>query len=102
MSRKQPDILPAVPVGFDYRQAVLELRRVMSLAQIAEYLGYASWSSIVQITNGAIPAHPQGEALWVLYVREFTRKPPITEDQAAGVFNSRQITATQPRRQGYK
>ena len=102
MSRKQPDILPAVPVGFDYRQAVLELRRIMSVAQIAEYLGYASWSSIVQITNGAVPAHPQGEALWVLYVREFSRKPPLTADQAAGVFNSRQITATPAQRLRYK
>ena len=76
---------PAVPVGFDYSQAVLELRAVVSYERIAEYCGYESKSAIGEIAkSGRIPTHPAGEALYALYVEIFAKKPPMNVLQAAG------------------
>ena len=75
---------PVVPVGFDYSKALLEVREFMTYDEIAEYLGYGSKASILQIIRGTLPAHPQGEAIWVLYRSLFARKPPLTDAQRVG------------------
>ena len=66
---------PPIQAGFDYPVTLLELRTVMSYEEIAAACGWESKSSIVRVLNGAIPAHPQGEALYILYVETFGRKP---------------------------
>lgn len=75
---------PTIPVGFDYPRAILELRQRMSHDEIARYCGYESNASISKILAGAIPPHPQGEALWSLYVAVFNTRPPMSTDQASG------------------
>ncbi len=76
---------PSIPVGFDYAKAVLEIRKRMTYEEIAACLGYEYASSVGNIVNGRIPNHPQGEALFVLYLELFGRKPPMTAEQASGV-----------------
>ena len=75
----RPKWLPILPhqVGFDYAAALRELHEVMTLAQIAEVCGYESKGSVLNVLNGGIPSHPQGEAIYVLYVETFNRKPPL-------------------------
>lgn len=69
---------PLVEAGFDYRRTVLELRVVKTYEQIAEFCGYASSASVARIAAGTqVPAHPQGEALWIMYWELFNRKPPL-------------------------
>lgn len=63
-------------VGFDYSRAVLELNRRWSYEQIAGFCGYKSKSPIADIVGGAIPNHPAGERLYILYVETFGSKPP--------------------------
>ncbi len=75
---------PAVPVGFDYAAALMAIREQMSYAVIADYVGYESSSSVQRVIDGAIPPHPQGEAIWALYRELFEDKPPISEEQTAG------------------
>ncbi len=77
---------PAVPVGFDYAKALKEICPFMSYQAIADYIGYASNSSIERVINGATPPHPQGEAIWALYREMFEGKPPVSEHQAAGEY----------------
>lgn len=79
---------PPIPVGFDYARSVLDLRQVLTYETIAERMGYESKSSVSRILAGVIPEHPQGEALWALYVETFGRKPPHSVEQAAGRFLS--------------
>ena len=78
---------PVVPVGFDYAQAVRLIHKLMPYAKIAEFLGYESPQSIAGIMAGAIPHHPQGEAIWVLYHELYGIKPPLNDGQAAGISN---------------
>ena len=78
---------PYPPSGFDYAQTVRELHGVMTYEQMAEFCGYETYMGIVKIFQGAIPSHPQGQALWVLYRAKFGHKPPMTEEQAAGRYH---------------
>lgn len=78
---------PAVPVGYDYRAAILEIRGLMSYERIAAYCGYESPGSISKIIHGATPPHPQGEALYSLYMALFDRKPPASAEQLDGIEN---------------
>jgi hypothetical protein len=66
---------PPIQAGFDYIQAILELRNVKSYSEIAYFCGYDSKRSISQIINGTEPSHAHGEALYILYVETFGRKP---------------------------
>ena len=77
---------PYPPSGFDYAQTVRELHGVMTLDQIAEYCGYETHVAVIKLLQGAVPSHPQGQALWVLYRAKFGHKPPMTEEQAAGRY----------------
>lgn len=79
---------PIVPVGFDYAAALLRIRGERTYAQIAEYCGYDSPQAIGKVINGAIPAHPQGEAIWALYRELFDEKPPHNYAQASGMYES--------------
>ena len=65
-----------IQAGFDYPAAVLELRRVMPYEQIAVRCGFGSASGISAILAGAVPSHPRGEAIYILYVETFNKKPP--------------------------
>ena len=67
---------PPVEAGFDYVKALLELRTQFTYEYIAERCGYESKGSITKTLAGAIPPHPQGEAIYILYVETFGRKPP--------------------------
>lgn len=67
---------PLVEAGFDYVRALLDLRTRFTYDHIAEYCGYDSKGTIASILSGAIPLHPQGEAIYILYVETFGRKPP--------------------------
>lgn len=68
-------------VGFDYAQAVLEINQHLSYDEIAGFCGYQNRASISQIVSGTIPHHPAGEALYVLYVELFHKKPPLRSAQ---------------------
>lgn len=69
---------PVVDAGFDYQRTVLELRVVKTYQQIAEFCGWASHSAVADVAAGRrIPSHPQGEALWILYLDLFGKKPPL-------------------------
>jgi hypothetical protein len=75
---------PRSNVGFDYAKACLDLRARLTYGEIASGIGYASPAAINDILRGVIPAHPQGEALYALYLAVFERKPPMTPEQIAG------------------
>lgn len=75
---------PLVPVGFDYAKAMIEISRRLTYWQIAEYCGYEGKQSVLDVIQGHIPSHPQGEAIWALYVELFGHKPPHSPAQAAG------------------
>lgn len=66
-------------VGYDYRQAVLEINHGgWSYEQIAFFCGYEDRSSIARVAAGQrIPNHRAGEALYILYVELFGEKPPL-------------------------
>ena len=81
-------------VGFDYAQAVRELNRRFSYEQIADALGYASRVSVINIVNGAIPAHDKGEALYIFYVETFDRKPPARLPAPQKVQSTEQTATT--------
>lgn len=78
--------IPFAPVGFDYAETIRQLNKTLTYEQIAEFCGYESRNAVYKILNGSLPAHPQGEALWVLYVKAFGKKPPATIEQALGHF----------------
>lgn len=75
---------PGAPVGFNYSLAILHILKVRTYQEVADFLGYESVGSIGNIINGRVPNHPQGEAIFVLYRQLFGRKPPMTNEQAAG------------------
>lgn len=66
---------PPIQAGFDYSRALLELRRRFTYDEIAQACGWESRSSVARILTGTVPHHPQGEALYILYVETFKRKP---------------------------
>jgi hypothetical protein len=68
---------PPIQAGFDYVQTLLELRVRFTYDEIAHRCGWESGASISKILKGAIPAHPQGEALYILYFETTGRKPKI-------------------------
>ena len=70
-------VLQAHQFGFDYRQAVLDINRRWSYEKIARFCGYESKGSIARVAAGGVPSHPIGEALYILYVEMFNRKPPL-------------------------
>lgn len=76
---------PWIPVGFDYSRALLRIRGQQTYEQVAEFCGFAGKSVVSKIVNdGHIPTHPQGEAIWALYVQLFGEKPPMAGEQARG------------------
>lgn len=77
---------PFVPLGFDYARTVLALNRLKSYAEIASYCGYESANAVYKVTLGAIPSHPQGEALFSMHLELFGTKPPMNQDQVTGVY----------------
>ncbi len=88
--------LPFAPVGYDYAETVRQLNKTLTYEQIAEFCGYESRNAIYKILKGGLPAHPQGEALWVLYRKVYGRKPPQTQDQVVGQFSPVTKSATTP------
>lgn len=68
-------------VGFDYVEAILDLRKRFTYAQLIQKLGYESPAAINKILAGAVPSHERGEALYVLYRETFGRKPPLNIHQ---------------------
>lgn len=78
-------ITPAVPVGFNYSLAILQILKVRTYEDVAQYLGYESVGSISGLIDGSMPSHPVGEAIFVLYREIFGKKPPMSGTQAAGV-----------------
>lgn len=67
-------------VGYDYSRAVLEINHAggWSYEDIAEFCGYEGRSAIARVASKAItPSHPRGEALYILYVELFGKKPPL-------------------------
>lgn len=75
---------PAVPVGFDYAEALKSIATQMTYVVIADYIGYESSSSVERVIAGAIPPHPQGEAIWALFREIFGDKPPTSSEQDVG------------------
>lgn len=69
--------------GFDYAQAIREINRRLSYDEIAGFCGYDSRSSVGRILTGQVPSHPQGEAIYILYVELFGKKPPLRVADAA-------------------
>lgn len=67
---------PYVQAGYDYPAAILELRNRFTYDEIAQYCGYESSKSIGWILRGKEPKHRSGEALYILFVETFGRKPP--------------------------
>lgn len=66
---------PPIQAGFDYAQTLIELRKVFNYEEIAHRCGWDSKGSVTKVLKGAIPAHPQGEALYILYFETFGKKP---------------------------
>jgi ribosome-binding protein aMBF1 (putative translation factor) len=67
-------------VGYDYSRTVLEInhRAGWSYERIADFCGYENRSAIARVaTREMVPSHPRGEALYILYVELFGRKPPL-------------------------
>lgn len=65
----------AICAGYNYKRAVLRLRSRMTDSALAKKLGYSHRNSILKLVNGAIPLHPVGEAIYILYVETFGEKP---------------------------
>lgn len=73
-------------VGYDYQQAIRDLLEKMTYEELAFRVGYKSAGSIHDVLKrGRIPAHPHGQAIWVVYRETFQRKPPMTEAQRVGI-----------------
>lgn len=62
--------------GFDYAAALREVHRHLTYDQIAEFCGYENKASVFKVLQGAIPDHPHGEAIYILFTEMFRRKPP--------------------------
>ena len=75
--------IPMVQAGFNYAAALLKLRARYTYDQIAEYCGYESKGSVSDILAGKTPLHPQGEAIFILYVETFGHKPPANVRNSA-------------------
>lgn len=70
--------------GFDYAQAIRELNRLFSYEEIGLSCGYAGREGINDIVNrGRKPSHEIGEAIYILYVETFNRKPPAKRAQSS-------------------
>lgn len=87
-----------IPAGFDYDNATREIYgRVRSFQRIADLLGFSSANAVINIMrNGAIPSHPEGERIWIMYVDLFGKKPPMTRGQGAAMQDgtlSQKLTA---------
>lgn len=69
--------------GYNYAQAIREINHAgWSYESIADWIGYESRTTISRIlNNGAIPSHPEGEKLFILYFELFHRKPPMNVAQ---------------------
>ena len=48
----------------------------------------------INISNGAIPAHDKGEALYIFYVETFDRKPPARLPAPQKVQSTEQTATT--------
>ena len=79
-------------VGFNYAQALRDLLKKLTYADIAQRVGYNSTGSLTEILGrGRSPSHRHGEAIWALYLEVFGKKPPLTiqenarQDSAAAV-----------------
>jgi hypothetical protein len=86
-----------IPAGFDYDTAMREIYwRVKNFKRIANLLGFSSAASVINIMrHGAIPSHPEGERIWIMYVDLFDKKPPMTRGQDAAMKDGtlkRQLT----------
>lgn len=74
--------------GFDYAKTILMLRKYMSYEKIAYYMGYGGTKvgSVQNIVRkNSVPEHDKGEMLYALYVRIFDKKPPMSDNQKAGL-----------------
>ena len=72
-------------VGFDYVASLREILQILTYEELAYRIGYSSTGAIASIVKrGHVPNHRHGEAIWVLYVSLFKRKPPMTVTQASG------------------
>lgn len=76
---------PLLPVGFDYAQALIDIRGHMTYDQIADVCGFVDKAAVARVVNGKIPRHPQGEAIWAVYLEIFGRKPPMPEQNLHGI-----------------
>jgi hypothetical protein len=66
---------PYVKAGYDYAGAVKRLKTVHTFEKIAGFCGYESVLSVRRVLQGSIPSHPQGEAIYIMYVETFGEKP---------------------------
>jgi hypothetical protein len=75
----QMRVLLSNEIGYDYSRTVLEINHHgWSYEKIAEFCGYENKSAIARVASReTIPSHPRGEALYILYVELFGRKPPL-------------------------
>lgn len=76
------ELLP-YEIGFDYAKAVERINTRLSYDEIAGFCGYESRSSVGRVLTGQVPSHPQGEAIYILYVELFGEKPPLRVADAA-------------------
>jgi hypothetical protein len=74
--------------GFDYQQALLDLKKYYSQEQMAEFCGYSN-ASISKIIKGkSDPSHPKGEMIYILYIETFNRKDSSDYIPAKGLVPS--------------
>lgn len=68
-------------VGFDYRAALLKMRKERTYEQLAELCGYAGKSGIERVIQGSEPLHRNGELIHGAYRDLFGEKPPLRPGQ---------------------
>lgn len=61
--------------GFDYGQALRELNKNFSYNDLS-CLCDCTENGLRKILKGTTPSHPTGEAIYILYVETFNKKPP--------------------------
>lgn len=63
--------------GIDHAQSLLELSKVWTATEIAEFCGFSGRGALRSVATGARgPSHKAGEAIYILYVETFGKKPP--------------------------